>query len=280
MLRPLLIAVLTGAVAAASVVALESPSQPPPQEQEQPSPRPQAAPSHTTVAGTSVPPEGPSAAAVHVEVDGQWSWALRNMETGELMGAGSLRNTTESMIKAWLAVDYVAAKGSVVSSTDELLIDKMIRSSNDNAAQTLYLRLGADASVRRMITTCGLRTTSVHAGWWSLTTMPASDATLLGACVARGPGMSPEWRDKLLDKMRNLSPGNGFGIAEAPAFKGRQVAVKNGWTLHGTTWAVNCLGIWDQWVLAVMIRYHDRGDEHLYGAGVCSTIAQQLFASV
>ncbi len=285
MLNRLLIAVLTGAVATATVFALEpsSPPPPPPAQQQQPSSEPLAATPdttvHTTVAGTSVPPTGPSPAAVHVEVAGEWSWALRDVETGEVMGAGALRNTTESMIKAWLAVDFVAARRSVVSPADEELISRMIRVSDDRAAQALYLRLGSDASVRRMITTCGLRNTSVHPGWWSKTRMPASDATLLGACVARGPGISPEWRDKLLGLMRTLGPGNAFGIPEAPALAGQQPAVKNGWTLHGTTWAVNCLAIWDRWVLAVMIRYPSRGDEHRYGARVCSSVAQQLFGS-
>lgn len=190
------------------------------------------------------------------------------------------RNTTESMIKAWLAVDYVASRKSVVSAADEGLIAEMIRVSDDKAAQALYLRLGSDASVRRMIATCALQNTSVQPNWWSRTRMPASDATLLGKCVARGPGMSPEWRDKLLGMMRTLGPGNAFGIPEAPALAGRQLAVKNGWTLHGSTWAVNCLGVWDHWVLAVMVRYPDRGDEHRYGARICSAVAQQLFASI
>lgn len=202
------------------------------------------------------------------------------METGEIMGAGSLCNTTESMIKAWIAADFVASRSSVVSADDEDLITRMIRVSDDKAAQALDVRLGSDASVQRMIKTSDLRDTSVHPNWWSKTTMPASDATLLGACVARGPGMSPEWREKLLGLMRTLGPGNAFGIPEALAFAGLQVAVKNGWTLHGTTWAVNCLGIWGHWVLAVMVRCPDRGDQHRYGAGVCSSVAQQLFESV
>lgn len=107
--------------------------------------------------------------------------------------------------------------------------------------------------------------------------MPATDATLLGACVARGPGLSAQWRGKLLDLMRSVDPSNAFGIAEAPALADRHLAVKNGWTRHGDSWAVNCLAIWDRWVLAVMVRYPDQGDEHRYGARVCASVAQQLF---
>lgn len=220
----------------------------------------------------------PSAASVSLTVDGSWSWALRNRETDEVIGSGgNFRNTTESMIKAWLAVDYLASKKSSISSADANLIHDMIHVSDDQAAQTLYLRLGGDVSVRRMIDRCGLTSTTVHHNWWSKTTMSAEDATTLGVCVASGPGITPEWRDRLLSEMQNLSPSNNFGIAEAPALQGRALAVKNGWTLHGTTWAVNCLAVWDKWSLAVMVRFEDRPGGHRYGATVCAGVADQLF---
>jgi hypothetical protein len=219
----------------------------------------------------------PEDAEVAVEVRGQWSWALRELGTGAVVGDGTLRNTTESMIKSWLAVDFLASRESRIPAEDEARLTRMIRVSDDHAAQTLYVRLGGDDSVKRMIRTCGLRDTRIHPDWWSKTTMSAADATLLGQCVARGPGVSPQWRDKLLDLMRTVDPGNAFGIPEAPALTGERMAVKNGWTRHGTWWAVNCLAIWDHWVLAVMVHYPDQGDEHRYGAGVCKSVAQQLF---
>lgn len=219
----------------------------------------------------------PDASRVHVEVRGAWSWALRDRDSGATIGAGNLRNTTESMIKSWLAVDYLAQQGSAVSAADEALVTRMIRSSDDHAAQALYQRLGGDESVARMITTCGLRDTTIHHYWWSKTTMPATDATLLGECVARAPGVSPRWRDELRDLMSSVDPSNAFGLPEAPALAGRHLAIKNGWTRHDDEWAVNCLGIWDHWVLAVMVHYPDQGDDHRYGASVCKTVAQQLF---
>ncbi|MEU0793456.1 serine hydrolase [Amycolatopsis sp. NPDC005961] len=223
---------------------------------------------------------GPDGGKVAVEVRGELSWALRELGTGAVVGDGTLRNTTESMIKIWLAVDFLASRDSRIPAEDEARVTRMIRVSDDRAAQTLYLRLGGDASIRRMISTCGLHDTLVHPGWWSKTTMSAPDATELGRCVVRGPGVSPQWRDKLLGLMRSVDPATAFGIAEAPALAGRSPAVKNGWTRHGTWWAVNCLAIWDHWVLAVMVHYPDRGDEHRYGAEVCETVAQQLFGRV
>jgi hypothetical protein len=40
---------------------------------------------------------------------------------------------------------------------------------------------------------------------------------------------------------------------------------------------VNCLAIWDHWVLAVMVHHPEQGDGHRYGAEVCKSVAQQLF---
>ncbi|MBE8519646.1 serine hydrolase [Amycolatopsis sp. H6(2020)] len=238
-------------------------------------------PSSTSPRSSFALPAGPSPkdAKVAVEVRGEWSWALRELGSGVVVGDGTLRNTTESMVKIWLAVDFLAAHESRLSADDEGRLTRMIRVSDDRAAQALYLRLGGDASIGRMIRTCGLHETRIHPDWWSKTTMSATDATLLGQCVARGPGVSPPWRAKLLELMQSVDPGNAFGIPEAPALAGEHIAVKNGWTRHGGWWTVDCLGIWDHWVLAVMVRYPDQGNEHRYGADVCMNVAQQLFGS-
>ncbi|WP_328453315.1 MULTISPECIES: serine hydrolase [unclassified Amycolatopsis] len=219
----------------------------------------------------------PREAEVRVDVRGEWSWALRESDTGAVVGAGTLRTTAGSVIKIWLAVDYLASRESRIPADDEARVSRMLRLGDDRAAQTLYLRLGGDASIARMIRTCGLRDTTIHPGRWSKTTMPATDATLLGRCVARGPGVSPQWRAGILDLMRSADPATTFGIAEAPALAGLRPAVENGWTRHGNRWAVNCLAMWDHWVLAVMVRYPDRGDGRRYGAEVCKSVAQQLF---
>lgn len=216
----------------------------------------------------------PERAEVTVDVRGEWSWALRELGTGAVVGDGTLRNTAESLVEIWIAVDYLASRDSRVSAEDEGRVTRMIRGSDDRAAQTLYRRLGGDGSIARMIRTCGLRETVIHPDWWSKTSMSAADASLLGRCVARGPGLSPRWRDELLDLMRS---SDAFGIPDAPAFAGLRPAVENGWTRHGTWWAVDCLAIWDRWVLAVMVHYPEQGDGHRYGAEVCETVAQQLF---
>ncbi|MFG1642698.1 serine hydrolase [Amycolatopsis sp. NPDC049252] len=236
-----------------------------------------SSPPDTRPAASRPAPLRPEEVEVAADVRGAWSWALRELGTGTVVGDGTLRNTAESMIKIWLAVDFLATRDSRIAAGDEDRLTRMIRAGDDHAAQTLYLRLGGDASIARMVRTCALRETRIHPGWWTRTTMSAADATLLGRCVTRGPGLSPVWRAKLLDLMRPAEPGVAFGIPEAPALAGRSPAVGNGWSRHGSWWAVTCLAIWDHWALAVMVHYPDQGDEQRYGAGVCKTVAQRLF---
>jgi hypothetical protein len=61
-----------------------------------------------------------------------------------------------------------------------------------------------------------------------------------------------------------------------------RIAVKNGWTAHGTSrgsqWYVNCLGIWgpgNRWVLAVTSRY-PVAEGLDYGAGICRRVTRAL----
>ncbi|MGI5500595.1 serine hydrolase [Lentzea sp. CA-135723] len=217
----------------------------------------------------------PNPGNVSVQFAGEYTWALRGNGI-VLVGGQDIRTFTESMIKVWLALDLVAAKGSVVSEADTAAMAKMIRESDDKIAQRFYLNLGGDASVRRMISTCGLLETTVTPNWWSKTTLTANDAARLGQCLEIGPGISPQWRDRLLAMMRDIAPDGRFGIPQAPALQGKPLAIKNGWTRHDDKWTVTCLALWDGWSLAVLTRA--RSTDHLAGAQVCATVAQQLFS--
>lgn len=248
-------------------------------------PAPQAAEPVPVPAEAPAAPAAPSKVAekkwqpnpdhVSVQFAGEYTWALRGNGI-VLVGGQDIRTFTESMIKAWLALDLIATKGSVVSDADTAAMAKMIRESDDKIAQRFYLNLGGDASVRRMISTCGLLETAITPNWWSKTKVSANDAARLGQCLDIGPGISPEWRDKLLAMMRDISPDGRFGIPQAPALQGKPLAIKNGWTQHDDTWTVTCLALWDGWSLAVLTRV--RSTDHLAGAQVCATVAQQLFS--
>jgi hypothetical protein len=206
---------------------------------------------------------------------GDWiSWAMLDRRTGTVVTGGDAgTNSTESMVKAWIAADYLhGLGGKEPSSADIDLLRRMIRDSDDQAAETLYLRRGNDAVINRLISTCGLTDTHVHHGWWSMTETSARDTVRMGDCIADGKVTNAKWTAWLLNEMRQVRGDGRFGIIEVRP----GVAIKNGWTEQSNgTWHVNCLGISDGWSLSVLTRYPaSYGLSH--GADICRSVTRQL----
>jgi hypothetical protein len=241
--------------------------------------------------GTSATPgasTGPTQAAglavpkVDVKnVKGFYSWALLDRRTGALYGSANMKTTnfSESMVKAWLASDYLRRTAAAGQQPPKTRLDQMtraIRDSNDGAAESLWNANGRDASIRRLISMCKLQDTTVFRDWWSQTLISARDAVQMGKCIVDGTAAGPQWTPWILNEMRHVRGEGLFGIPKAlPADVGATVAIKNGWTLHSNgSWHVNCLGIHDDWILAVMTRYQGKlGLE--YGAGICEEVTRQ-----
>jgi hypothetical protein len=218
-----------------------------------------------------------------------WHWV--NLTTGESYGsanASTETNNTESMIKAWIGADYLTRlekTGRPLSAADKSLITKMIRRSDDSAAQTLWLRGGRDAVIQRAIDECGLTGTSVFKDWWSKTQITAADSTTLMTCILDRAATSPLVAWMVDDLMRDVEPANAFGIAEvlSDVDSLADPAVKNGWTAHGQTgqWNLNCLAEWkptgtpDDIVLAILTRYPAENGQK-YGEQLCRDVTRQL----
>ncbi|WP_319459716.1 serine hydrolase [Micromonospora sp. RTP1Z1] len=250
-------------------------------------------------APTTPPPPTLAAGPVSVNFKGQFfSWALMDRTTGEISGAPNMTatNSTESMIKIWFASDYLEQLGDKpVPAEKRKQITAAIRDSNDIAANALYKAAGSAASIKRMVSTCGLTDTKPgnvpgYSGWWSFTRMSPRDATRLGDCVADGKAAGPKWTKLVLDEMSKVrgsvdvqqakSGGGKWGIVDGlpDEIKAQgPVSIKNGWTslLYDGNWHVNCLAVTDKWSLAVMMRYPD-GSGLKYGAKVCASVATQL----
>ena len=253
----------------------------PPPASAVPSPSGAASPSAT-------PPSGAAGSSGAAEPSRTWSaWAILDRRTGAIVGSVNLADTnnTESMIKAWIASDDLRRlDGAHANPSDaELaLLSRMIRDSDDQAAQTVYLRDGADAVVTRLIATCGLTDTSVTKAWWSLTQMSPRDAVRMGACVADGRAAGTRWTPWVLNEMRHIRGEGRFGVVDAlPPGQARTLAIKNGWTLHYAEreWNINCLAITDQWVLAVEIRFPAATGGLSHGAAICADVARRTVAS-
>jgi hypothetical protein len=261
---------LDGGAAAASPSVSASP---------EPSPTAPDADATLGMAGQPAPPLF-SPAQVNVSVNGSYSWALLDRRTGAISGSANYTtwtNSTESMIKAWISSDYLRRLGNTApaqSRLDELT--QMIRDSDDNAAEDIYDVDGYDDVVQRMITICGLTETSIFDGWWSRTQVSARDAVRLGACVADGRAAGPKWTNWILNEMRQVRGEGRFGIIDwLPAGAAGQTSIKNGWTIVGDDWHLDCLAIVDQYVLAVLTRFPSELGLQ-YGAGICRNVTTQL----
>lgn len=225
-----------------------------------------------------------------------FSWALLDRKTGKLEGRTppTATNSTESMIKVWLVSDFlrrIAEANRTPSDQDLKTASTAIRDSNDYSASSLYKSDGGDASIKRLVKTCGLTDTKLVSGKWAYTQMSARDAVRMGACVADGRAAGPKWTEWVLNEMRNVqggvadqppgyccTGGGHWGIIDGvPKVLAPKVSIKNGWTpLYADgLWHINCLAIHDRWILAVQTRYPiSLGLQN--GADICSSVAQQV----
>lgn len=193
---------------------------------------------------------------------------------------GHERSTTASMIKVWIAADYLrlADEAGVEPSAARLgQLTAVIRDSDNEYAQEIFTELGSHESINRMIEICGLPYAQAVPYRWSNTQLSPIDAVLMGSCIADGHAAGPRWTSWLLDEMRLVRGVGDFGIREAvPPEQRQSVAIKNGWVIRADqdAWHVNCLAISDEWVMSVMTRYPAaRG--YRYGADICREIAAE-----
>ena len=218
----------------------------------------------------------------HDHDEGLWlSWSLADGEGDRRVGSAnssSERTNAESSMKAWVATDFLRVAGDrerSVRASDRADIDAAIRRSDDNAAERLYRRLGADQVLRDLNAVCGVKVTTTKRGYWSYAQITATDATTILDCVLDKAPSYPGG-DEIITDLRSVEPDDAFGIPKAlPA--GTTVAVKNGWTAHSATgkWNVNCVAAWDHYTLAVLVRY-SIARKLDYGATVCRDVTATL----
>jgi len=220
---------------------------------------------------------------VNLKVTGWYSWALMDLRTGKIYGSKNMHETskTASMIKAWIASDYLrrqAEAGKTPSASSLDLVARAVQNSDNVAASALFDAVGHAASTTRMISMCGLEDSKASDNW-SNTLLSAYDTAKLGACISSGKAAGSKWTSYVLTKMRTVNLGN-WGIRKAfPDSVAGKIAIKNGWIDRQATqtYTVNCLAIGDRWSMGVMTAYplsFSNGES--YGAGVCKQVATAL----
>jgi hypothetical protein len=220
---------------------------------------------------------------VQLSITGYWSWTMIDRRNGQLAGSTNLsaRSDTASMIKSWIAADYLrraTERGRRVSTGQLQQLSIMIRDSDNAIASDFDEINGGAASIKRLSSKCGLTdTVADRSGSWSTTKMSARDAARLGVCIGDGRAAGPQWTGWLLNEMRQVRGAGRFGIVQAfPADVARTVSIKNGWILRKNgKWYVNCLAVTGDWALSVMTQYPGRLGQG-YGSSTCRKVAEQL----
>jgi hypothetical protein len=250
-----------------------------------PTPAPTGSPSAAPPSPTAsaLPPLAVRPADVEIDASGWWSWALLDLRTGEMSGPASRTrtSTTASLIKSWIAADFLRRSDGEPSDSRMDQLRVMIRDSDNEAAESLYNAVGRVASIERLIDICRLKDSEPSSsGGWSRTMLSPADVARLGACIADGRAAGPEWTDWLIDEMRAVRGTGDFGVRKAfPAAERKTIAIKNGWVDRQAEqeYHVSCLAIGDGWAIGVMARYEiNRG--YPYGADICEQVGEQLRA--
>lgn len=227
----------------------------------------------------ALPPAALHPVAVNVDATGFWSWTVLDRRTGAIAGSANANATqrTASMIKAWLAADFLRRTANP-SKANLTQLSNMIRNSDNNAASYFWGQNGRSASITRLVQICGLTDSKAYIDWAS-TLLSARDAARMGACIGDGRAAGGKWTDWVLNEMRNVSRDQEFGIVPAlPAAEQGSVAVKNGWIVRSDgKWHVNCMAIGTDWVLSVLTVYPAAKGQG-YGADICSSVTRQLHA--
>lgn len=218
-----------------------------------------------------------------------FGWTLIDLRTGKMTGspnAASATSTMESMIKPWIAADYLRQHPTASKSVLAELSDMIIK--NDDKAATHYYNLGGgDGLMKRMTSVCHVsHVGTAKANWWSFTTLSARDAALYAKCIADGSAAGKKWTPWMISTMQQVkggvseqltasSMGGRWGIIDGlPATLTKGLAMKNGATQQGGGWHVDCMAIMPgQWALAIVVQTMK---DMPYGATVCANVTKQL----
>ncbi|MBB5079642.1 serine hydrolase [Nonomuraea endophytica] len=162
--------------------------------------------------------------------------AYREHESGMITASGS---------KVDILTALMLRRGRL-SSAESDLAARMIRESDNHAADALWWRVGAGYGMGNFYRRMGLRETTPGPSryWGGTNTSPADRIRLLRLLVQGGAGLSAVHRAHILGLMGRVQADQAWGVSAA-ARPGDRVALKNGWTprpfVHNT-WAVTSYG--------------------------------------
>lgn len=167
------------------------------------------------------------------------SYLVVDEQTGTTFGADEHKQyRSASLVKLFIALDYLESHGPdyEIPASDLALLEPMLRSSNDDAASTLWVRDGWDEIVKRMVAKLGLTDTAPPAsrGKWGYTAISAADIVKTYQYILHDA--NPKYRDFIMGNLAQSTKcgsdrfDQSFGLPSAvPGPK----AVKQGWSGFG-----------------------------------------------
>jgi hypothetical protein len=135
--------------------------------------------------------------------------------------------------------------GRSLTANEQSLAKVMIRQSDNNAATTLWWKIGGASGLSDANDTLGLtETVPGTGGWWGLTKTTVSDQVKLLDAIADPTGPLGDSNQVILDLMGSVVDDQDWGVSAATG-PGESTALKNGWMTQsnqGGRWSVNSVG--------------------------------------
>lgn len=180
--------------------------------------------------------------------------------------AGTARFETASIVKVNILAALLLRQtppGKALSSGTRRLAEAMIESSDNEAAETLWLKIDGSRGLTAANRAFGLRETKPSAHWGITTTTAADQLRLLTALTSSKGPLTPQDRTFVMGLMKKVIPEQRWGVTAGRTPDARSVYVKNGWDTadaDGGRWIVNSIGriVEDRhdWLIAVLSNHH------------------------
>lgn len=137
-----------------------------------------------------------------------------------------------------------AVAGRKLTADEEYLAGRMIQYSDNEAARTMYGRIGGAPELAATYNLVGVSRT-IPGDRWGITATNVEDQLRIMRTLAEGAGWLREGlRQYLLGLMESVDPNQAWGVSAGAAADGAEVALKNGWLQDDDLlWNVNSVGI-------------------------------------
>ncbi|MET0456056.1 MAG: hypothetical protein ABW137_29820 [Mycobacterium sp.] len=170
--------------------------------------------------------------------------AVLDRNTGQLVTNGGGTVAIASVVKLFIADDLLlqVSKGqTTLSPDDRAAFDRMLRSSDDSAAETFWNRSGGSAIINRVVARYGLSSTRAPGnGRWFNTISSVTDLVRYYDMMLAGTGgLPPEQASLILSNLAASTPTAPDGMVPGGVYPQRfgipeglyaePVAVKQGW---------------------------------------------------